>query len=228
MSPSSIRDTLPVDGSRLKEDRIAAGLSQEALLASCDKSFHIGTLRRAEHGENISKAYLESIAKALGYALDRYLKPAPPPPAAAPGIDISGTWSAFFVQDHAGTPPYIVHETTVFEQVGASLSGYAESDYRGKPIREIFSDLAIHGDMLMGHAIVEGWGNVTGATNIQAVISRGNDWIDGYTTWYDSDTRDICCSRYILIRQGASFEEDFKAEAEAIMAQERVAFSARR
>ena len=228
MSPSTIRDTIAVDGASLKEDRMAAGLSQEALLASCDKSFHIGTLRRAERGENISKTYLASLAKALGQPIERYLRIETPVSAAAPGIDISGDWASYFVQDHTGSPAYIVQETVVFSQRGPSLSGYADLEYRGKPVRELFTELTIRGDMLLGHTIVEGWGDLTGASNIQAVISRGNDWIDGYATWYDSDTRDICCSRYILIRKGASFEADFRAEAEAIMVQERAAFSARR
>ena len=228
MSPSSVRDTQPVNGARLKEDRITAGLSQEALLASCDKTFHIGTLRRAEHGENISTAYLASIARALGHSVERYLKAPSPTPAPAPGIDISGEWAAFFVQDHAGSPPYIVSETSYFEQTGCTISGYTISNYRGKPLREVFTEIVLHGDMLVARSLVEGWGELTGSSSIQAVISRGNDWIDGYATWYDSDTRDICCSRYILVRKGASFEDGFLAEAKSIMENELILFKARR
>ena len=228
MPMSSIRKTVAVNGALLKDDRIAAGLSQEALLAGCDKAFHIGTLRRAEYGENISEIYLASLAKALGYSIERYLLADTPNSSAFSCIDISGEWIAHYVQDHAGSAPYVVTEATSFQQSDGHISGYSESEYRGKSVREVFTDLSIRGDMLIGRAIVEGWGDITGATSVQAVISRGNDWIDGYAMWYDSDSRDICCSRYIMIRVGASFEAAFSAEAKEIMAQECLRFAARR
>ena len=226
--PSTIRKTVPVNGPLLKKDRLALGLSQEALLASCDKTFHIGTLRRAEHGENISEAYMESLSRALGQDMMRYQGRAPLPQTIGPSVDISGKWVSFFVQDHAGSPPYPVSEETLFEQDDALISGYAESEYRGKTVREVFNDTSIRGDMLMGKSRVEGWGDITGSTSFQAVISRGNDWIDGYATWYDSDTRDICCSRYIMVRKGASFEADFISEAKELIEEECALFAARR
>lgn len=224
----TVRHSVPVNGSQLRDDRLSAGLSQDALLASCDLAFHIGTLRRAERGENVSKIYLASLARALGFELARYVRIIAPEQADMPGVDISGEWHAFFVQDHAGAAPYAVEEKASFQQNGTSISGYTESHYRGKPIREIFTGMSVRGDMLMGQSIVEGWGGLAGVTSIQAVISRGNDWIDGYATWYDSDTRDICCSRYIMVRKGASFEDDFKAEAVERMKAECRHFAARR
>ncbi len=224
---SSIRKTLPVNGSLLRKDRIAAGLTQEALLASCDIAFHIGTLRRAERSENISEAYLASLAKALGQDIARYTLHHSRPSSAEGGIDITGEWTAYYVQDHAGSPPYIVEEMTLFSRVGVQLTGYSESDYRGIKIREDFINLAVTGDMLTGSSVVKGWGDLTGAANVQAVISRGNDWMDGYASWYDSDTRNIHCSRYILVRNASRFKEDFSAEAKALMQAELEIFAAR-
>jgi len=228
MPMSTIRKTVAVNGALLKDDRILLGLSQEALLASCDKAFHIGTLRRAEYGENISEIYLASLAKALGYSIERYILADIPELRTPSSVDITGKWTAFFVQDHAGSAPYLVTEATSFKHSDGHITGYSDSEYRGKPLRENFIDTFIRGDMLIGRTIVEGWGDLAGATSFQAVISRGNDWIDGYATWYDSDTRDICCSRYILIRVGASFESDFAAEAKELMKQECAQFAARR
>jgi len=226
--PSTIRKTVPVNGPLLKKDRLALGLSQEALLASCDKTFHIGTLRRAEHGKNISEAYLESLSRALGQDVVRYQGADLRPQDVGPSVDISGKWMSFFVQDHAGSPPYPVSEEFFFEQDGARIWGYSESEYRGKIVREVLSDTSVRGDMLVGRSLVEGWGNITGATSFQAVISRGNDWIDGYAVWYDSDTRDICCSRYIMVRKEARFAADFASEAKALIEIECAQFATRR
>ena len=228
MSKAKVRVSVPVNGEQLREDRVSAGLSQEALLASCDLAFHIGTLRRAEGGENISETYLASLARALGFDLKRYIRDIPAEDPDMLAIDIEGKWRGFFVQDHAGAAPYTVEERVCFQQSGACISGYTESDYRGKPVREIFTNMSVKGDMLIGQSTVEGWGGLAGMTSIQAVISRGNDWIDGYAIWYDSDTRDICCSRYILVRIGAAFESDFLSEADTNMKEECRQFSARR
>ena len=222
----SIRDTVSVNGDLLRADRIAAGFSQEALLAACDKSFHIGTLRRAERSENISRIYLHSIAQALEQNPQKYIAVATPAPNRS-GVDITGDWASFFVQNHMGSAPYVVQERTELAQIGDSITGFSESEYRGSTVRDVYSRLELRGDMLVGHSTMEGWGDIVGFANVQVVIGRASEWGDGIVSWFDSDWHSIRCSRFIMIRTTSRFFDNYMAEAKTLMDQEISLYRAR-
>jgi transcriptional regulator with XRE-family HTH domain len=214
--PKKVSNTLQPAADKISKDRIDQGFTQEALLERCralGSHFSIQSLRRAERGERVNKSTLEGGARALGKDLIHYLPESDQyEQSASNGIE--GEWHALSIEDDRLSPPYILEETMVISSdAGGALEiiCHALDFHRTEPTRNVVKI----GDMLMGQIFITEWDPPLGYGSFQLQILRENTFLEGFVTWYDSDSRRIEASRYLAVRKDIP---DFDACVEAAKA----------
>jgi hypothetical protein len=131
----------------------------------------------------------------------------------APALD--GTWSAFYVEDDKGKPPYQVEETVTLNQNGRDLQGtyhcetYTRSDFA--------LEAQVHGTMIQGTYCALGRKSVAGRGSFQLQASRDSEWLEGFCTWSDYDSGTVQSSKWIWFRPESIFSEQYREEIKNIL-----------
>lgn len=222
--------TVSVNGPLLRADREALALSREALAAAAQGFVSVETLRRAEAGTRVQVAKLRRIAEVLEADLDRYVISDPALAVRQDGhvINISGRWTSYWVEVFRGQPPFIAVEQLDLFQRGNRVTGAGITTVNDRARREIIENGRIDRTHFSGDTHVEGWARPNGVGMFQAIISREDDWMDGYATWNDVSTRQIEVSRIIFLRNDSPRLPEYVQEAEEQMTLALKAFEWRR
>lgn len=145
--------------------------------------------------------------------------------SAADGI--SGEWLAFSVEDDRLSAPYILEENMVISRDpdgNYQVTCYALNFPRTEPTRNVTKV----GDMLMGQIYISEWEPPIGYGSFQLQILRENTFLEGYVTWYDSDSRRIEASRYLAVRKGIPDFDACVQAAKAMLKKDMAWFAARK
>ena len=211
----SMQRGVSTDGGRLRADRFARGWTIEKL--SEESGISESTIKRAEKGESIRLGTLAKITEALRI-------PAP--------LDssICGTWHAYYIETTISGAPLLTQE-----ELEISISD-CKSYYMGRyrclthPRRSEFTMKAkFVRPIIIGTYIVSNRDetNPEGLGSFQLMIGSDDAWFDGYCTWYDTDVRQVCCSRNIWIKLESGYNKELQKDMEAMMDAEKRAFEIR-
>ncbi len=214
--PQNTHSSARVDGTLLKKDRKAAGYTQASFAAECG-SVSLVTVRRAEQGNRIIRAYLNSMAEVLGRPMDRYTIEDNLATATEYVVSLDGDWTGFFIESDRGALPYVVQEDIELRQNGARVDGdytcYCPTEIRSETVR----DARVINNVLYGTLQPVHWQLPSGLSTLMQMVSRNNDWLEGFTVWYDSDSDQIETSRMISVRKRSDAYLQYMREARRIM-----------
>jgi transcriptional regulator with XRE-family HTH domain len=214
--PKNIHSSARVDGALLKRDRKAAGFTQASFSAECG-SVSLVTVRRAEQGHRIIRAYLNSMAEALGHPVERYIIQDDLAEATEYVVSLDGDWTGYFVESDRGALPYVVQEDIELRQTGAFVDGdftcYCPTEIR----RETVRGARVINNVISGTIYPDRWLLPSGLASFVQVVSRNNDWLEGFSIWYDPDSDQIETSRMISVRKRSASYLQYLREARRIM-----------
>lgn len=225
------RQRVKVDGRVLKQDRIDLGHTRESLVALAtqgNQPFSASTLQRAENSARIEVDKLKPIAATLGQPYERYVFDPGEPPRVHFVPKLEGRWRAMFVEVDVNLEPYIVEEVADISQSRDEVHGKITVESTKSQRTEIVRNGLIVRDLFWGEIYVAGWTLPTGLSQFQLLIQHGDEFMDGVTSWYDKDSRQIEWSRYVWIREGCMDERLLLAKARDAMRLELKAFKGRR
>ena len=196
--------------------------------AAC-ASVSVATIRRAEQGHRIYQSALSRIAEVLKQPVEKYIATAPTGQSYSVPNDISGSWFGFFVEIDIGGPPYIV-ETEVSFTVArdGSVDGKGTIVNTAIARHETLTDGRMVGPYLMGYWRTDEWELPIGYAAIALRLSRGGNWLEGFSTWFDHEHGGVDCSREILVRKGLPETDAMMSDARWMMAQDRQLFATRK
>lgn len=224
--------TVDLNGDLLRADREALMLSREAVAAATNQMDSIETIRRAEAGHRVQVIKLRQIARALNTDVERYTAGQSSSSLAidtlVPDIDLTGIWLAFWNECDLGRPPVTVRERVQLEQTGVTVSGFGVANVNGKKRRETIDFGRVERNLFYGMSSVDGWTRPTGNSSFQVIVSRNDDWMDGYVTWNDADYGSIEVSRFVWVREDGQNADDHLADAMRMMDHAMVAHRWRR
>ena len=216
---SDASSTVKVNGEILKADRKHAGHTQQSLMATCE-SVSLATLRRAEQGHRIRSVFLKRIAEVLGHDVDRYVRTDFLNQKTEFAISIHGQWVGLYIEADRGVPPYVVMDETTFHQTGDSVAGGSVNIDPDEGRHEQFEDCRVVHNTVVGLHHIDDWQAPFGIGSFVLKSSRNDDWLEGFSSWYDPDTDRIETSRYILVRKSSSICERYVEEARKILEQD--------
>lgn len=211
--------SVKVNGEVLKSDRKEAGHTQQSLTAACG-SVSLATLRRGEQGHRIRRTALNRIAQVLGQDADRYIRADLLNQKTEFAILVEGAWTGLFIEADRGVPPYIVVDETTFHQSGDSLSGGSVNVEPMEERHEQFEDCRVVHNTIVGVHHIDEWQAPFGIGSFVVKASRNDDWLEGFSSWYDPDTDRIETSRYILVRKASAICDKYVEEARKILEQD--------
>lgn len=211
--------SVKVNGEMLKADRKQAGHTQQSLMAACG-SVSLATLRRAEQGHRIRKVSLDRIAAVLDHEVDRYIRAELLNQKTEFAITVEGKWIGLFIEADRGVPPYIVVDETTFHQTGDRVSGGSINLEPSEDRHEQFEECRVVHNAVVGLHHIDEWQAPFGIGSFVVKSSRNDDWLEGFSSWYDPDTDRIETSRYILVRKASSVCDKYVEEARKILEQD--------
>ncbi|SHK46653.1 hypothetical protein SAMN05444000_13115 [Shimia gijangensis] len=223
-----LHDSVQPNGEEMRRDRLSQRFSQEALLERCraqNAYFSIQSLRRAERGERVARTTVVGIAKALGRPETHYiLQEGSVDSTGTP--DIIGDWLALSIEDDRLSKAYVLEETTTISQKEDgtyNLTSQSETFAR----TEFSQNVIVVNDVIIGQTFIENWTPPAGFGSFQFQILRENTFLEGYVTWYDSDTRRIEVSKFVAVRKGIPDFDACVRAARALIETELQAFRER-
>ncbi len=211
--------SVKVNGEALKADRKQAGHTQQSLVVACG-SVSLATLRRAEQGHRVRCASLIRIASILGHEVDRYVRADLLNQKTEFAITVEGNWFGLYIEADRGVRPYIVVDETTFHQTGDSVAGGSVNIDPPDHRQEQFEDCRVVHNTVVGLHHIDAWKAPFGIGSFVVKSTRNDDWLEGFSSWYDPDTDRIETSRYILVRKDSSTSERYVAEARKILEQD--------
>jgi len=216
---SPVHPTVLINGPLLKKDRKSAGHTQVSFAASCG-SVSLGTIRRAEQGGRILSNSVARMTEVLGQPVARYSITDSLPKSNEHLMSIEGKWTGFFVESNRETGPYVVHEEATLIQERGKVTGATLSTTPNEIRVESYDFGRIYNNVLRGTSSVKGREAPYGLGSFMVSSSRGDDWLEGFTIWFDYDLVKVEASRTILVRSN-SFEFDkYSAEAKKSITQD--------
>lgn len=214
--PKNTHSSARVDGALLKKDRKAAGYTQASFAAECG-SVSLVTVRRAEQGHRIIRAYLKSMAEVLARPVARYIIEDDLAAATEYVVSLDGEWTGFFIESDRGALPYVVQEDIELRQNGTRVDGdytcYCPTEIRSETVR----GAKVINNVLYGTLQPVHWQLPSGLATVMQMVSRNNDWLEGFSVWYDSDSDQIEMSRMISVRNNSDTFLQYIREARRIM-----------
>jgi len=214
--PDKSNASVSVDGTLLKTDRKAAGFTQASFCAEC-ASVSLITVRRAEQGHRIIRPYLARMASVLGRPVERYAVEDELAAATEYVVSLTGEWTGFYIEADRGALPCVVQEDIVLRQNGAYVDGdycvYAPTEIRTEKLK----GGRVINNVLSGVICPSQWLLPSGMASLMQMVSRNNDWLEGFTVWYDSDSDQIETSRMISVRKNSAFYLQYLREARRIV-----------
>lgn len=217
--PNNVHPSANINALLLKSDRKAAGFTQASFAAACD-SVSLATIRRAEQGHRVIIASLRRIAKVLEQDIDRYIAVDEPESSVEYVAWVGGEWAGFYVEADHTFNPYIVYTDITIMQHGDRIDGSLLSETPTGQRTERFLDCKVRNGILSGFTAVDGLALPRGLSCLNQVISRNNDWIEGFSTWFDSRTGSPEVSRKLAVRKGSQYYERYIEEARHIATRE--------
>ncbi|MGI9463004.1 MAG: hypothetical protein ACR2OM_03645 [Aestuariivirgaceae bacterium] len=209
MPVSSTRVTL--DGGLLRQTRKLKGYpSRSSFVDSLNDSgrptISLSTLQRAELSQRIDISSARYICAFLDESVDRFLiDQANEVQEFEP--DLSGEWIFFFIECDAyrsyNVRRGVCHLT--MNEDGIIGKDFIADD-KGKAVERIVTARRIR-NVIMGETTVDGSTPPYGCGQFMAALRRGDDWLDGVSTWYDRDTDRVEWSRDIWVRRSCLDEE---------------------
>lgn len=193
-----------VDAARLRADRLNRGWTQENLAEYSNPKFSLATYRRAERGGPISLQSLESISKAFGHDIERYVFDYKQSVEHSIVFDISGHWKSLYVEEDINKPPYLTIELLTIEQNDENINGIYECKTYERP-NDFYMIGKIIKNMVYGKYYVPGRDNIDGFGVFQLMISRNNEWFEGFCSWVDYDKKIVETSKNIWVKSNSHF-----------------------
>ncbi|MDA5093665.1 helix-turn-helix transcriptional regulator [Aliiroseovarius sp. KMU-50] len=216
---ASVHPSVLVNGALLKADRKAAGYTQSSFSAAC-ASVSLVTVRRAEQGHRIIKTSLQRMAAVLEQPIERYFASELSEKKNDYVISVEGKWTSYFVETDHGKPPYLVEEAVEFFQHGSQVTGKAVVETTDEERTEAFDTTKVFRNVVIGTIFTQEWEPPLGMGTLILASSRNNDWLEGFTSWYDTDTDRIEISRNIYVRSGCPSFEKYCEDAKHAMNRE--------
>lgn len=213
------KSSVIVDGEKLYTDRKRLGLSVQALVDKSKESplnMHVSksTIDRAERGLAIRQSSLKAIARLLNEPHEKYIYSSELQVGSE--ANLSGAWEGFFIEPDINLRPSIVEIKMVFNQQNGLTS---EMDALIRRADEESTEKAVEtqliDDLVLVKSYIVGWKQPSGISSTMMKLSRGDDLLDGYTTWLDLDSQDIEVSKIILARKSSRYFEKYWRMAEA-------------
>ena len=218
-NPNNIHPSVAVNAKLLKNDRKAAGYTQASFAAACD-SVSLATIRRAEQGHRIIGASLLRMALILEQDIGRYINVARPEPSSEYAAWIGGEWTGLYVEADHSFLPYVITSEISIKQSGIEITGSLLSETPSGSRAERYLDCTIRNNVLAGFTTVDGLPLPRGLACINLVTSRNNEWLEGFSTWFDSRTGSPEVSRNIAVRKSSQHYERYIEEARYIITRE--------
>lgn len=224
---NNVHPSVDINARLLKKDRKVAGLTQASFAAACE-SVSLATIRRAEQGHRIIISSLRRMATVLDQDLDRYIAIDDPESSSEYVAWIEGDWAGFYVEADHTFLPYIVSTEISIKQNASRIEGDLLSETPAGQRAEHYRDCTIRNNVLAGFTVVEGLTLPRGLSCINQVSSRNNDWLEGFSTWFDSRTGSAEVSRNIAVRKSSQFFDRYIEEAHFIVQKELTNFRLRK
>jgi len=196
----TVHPSVKVDGARLKRDRKSAGYTQASFAAECG-SVSLASVRRAEQGHRVIKTSLRRMADVLGQDTGHYAITSISRGRSDYTAQLEGKWTRFYLQTARGIAPFVVSGEVEIRQQGRRIQGELASISPRQHRFEKFVDCTVINNMLTGFTVAEGHIGPAGLSTISLVLSRQNNWLDGYIAWFNPDTDQIENSRHIMVRK---------------------------
>lgn len=223
----NVHPSVRLNAELLKSDRKAAGYTQISFEAACG-SVSLATIRRAEQGYRVIESALRRMSAVLHHDYDRYVASNDPSSSVEYVAWIAGEWSGYYVETDHTFLPFIVPTNISIKQKGDRIEGNLLSETPAGHRTEKFMDCTVRNNILHGYTRVEGLPLPRGLAAINQVSSRNNDWLEGFSTWFDSRTGSAEASRYIAVRKSSPFYEQYNEEAQVLIGREVVNFRLRK
>lgn len=217
--PTDVHPSVSINAQLLKNDRKTAGFTQASFAAACG-SVSLATIRRAEQGHRIIAASLRRMAAVLDQDIKRYIANDSPEKDSEYAAWIEGEWLGFYVEADHRFLPYVISAEISIKQIGNRIKGrWVCATPFGERI-ERYMDCKLHNNNLTGFTRVEGLALPRGVASLNQASSRNNDWLEGYSTWFDSRTGSSEVSRNIAVRKNSQFFGRYLEEARFIITKE--------
>jgi len=216
---NDVHPSININNGLLKNDRKAAGFTQVSFAAACD-SVSLATIRRAEQGHRIIVSSLRRMGAVLNQDFERYIVADSPDVESEYVAWIEGEWLAYFVEADRRLLPYIVTVDISITQNANRIDG--RWDYTtptGKHVERLM-DCKIQNNVLTGFTAVDGMGLAHGLSCLNQVVSRNNNWLEGFAIWYDTNTARTELSRSIGVKKNCRNFDQYIEEARFLIARE--------
>lgn len=213
--PKMSERTVTVNGPRLWSDRVKAAPTEEGFLELMgDEAVSLSTLQRAEKGRPIQYSKLKSIAKYIGGNVDLYVQERD---LIVPRTtcDINGVWRGFYIEPNVDLEPQLLSQNLTIVHRGGQVSiDFSEVGSDGEDRIERVVTAYLIGDMLTVTSILQGWSQPSGFSTTKVKVQNGDEYLSGYTVWYDKDTEGIEQSKTAFAREGTLSFDRFLLRAE--------------
>lgn len=186
------------------------------------------TVRRAEQGHRIIISSLEKMASVLGKPIERYIAHDLISESTEYVIQIEGLWTQFFIEDDREQAPYVAEEIVTIRQDGARIEGEMTTYCPHEVRHEEYNSSNIINNILSGLTYSKDWALPSGLSSFIQLASRNNDWLEGFTSWYDPDSDQIETSRIIAVRQNSSSFSRYVEDAKAVIERDLPTFRLRK
>lgn len=200
-----------VDGEALRRDREQLGYSRDAFLDAVEtktgKRLSVMTLRRAESG-TASMVNLIAFAEVTGFPDRKYLLSDSDEEIWTTPFNLAGRWMSYYLEDDAGSPPYLSKDNLFLFQNGTKLEGIYEIESSKNPegwIRDSSFTLSgtIVDNVVFGTFFVSGRRFATGVGTFQLAISGTGGIAEGFCSYFGDDNK-ILLTKHVWIRKGIS------------------------
>lgn len=200
-----------IDGEALRRDRESLGYSREVFLAAVKtktgRMLSEMTLRRAESG-SASMDTIRVFAEVTGFPDQKYLRTEGDDGIWATSFDLSGRWKSYYLEDDAGSPPYLSRENLFLTQNGTKLDGIYEIQSSKNPdgwIRDSSFTLSgnVVDNVVFGTFFVSGRKFATGVGTFQLVISGTGGVAEGFCSYFGDDNK-LLLTKNVWLRKGIS------------------------
>ena len=225
--PNSVHPSVNINAPLLKRDRKRAGYTQAAFAAACG-SVSLATIRRAEQGYRIITSSLHRMAAVLDQDFDKYIPIDHPESSSEYVAWIEGEWSGFYIEADHTFSPYIISAQISIKQFGNRIEGAWLSKTPSGQRAEKYLDCIIRNNVLAGFTAVDGLTLPRGLACFSQTSSRNNNWLEGFTSWFDSRTGSPEVSRSIAVRKGSLHFDRYIEEARFIITKELANFRMRK
>lgn len=214
-----LRSSVRVNGELLKSERKKSGHTQLSFAEACE-SVSLATIRRAEQGHRVARSSLRRMAEVLGQPQDHFIRPGFLSQKSEFAISVAGDWVGLFIEADRGVPPYVVMEETHIQQQGDKIIAESLVKSPNETRRERYEDCRVVHNAIVGLHHIDEWQAPFGIGAFILKSSRNDDWLEGFSSWFDPDTDRIETSRYILVRKNSAVSDKYIEEAKSVLEQD--------